>query len=105
MTIPANPYLSPELNVLVFYVINNETILDVLKMNIEKCTKNTAAIILSNTSVETGSNVKIKINSNAGSFCSLSAIDKSVTFMGKRNSIDLENVWNEFINFCFYTFN
>lgn len=47
---------------------------------------------LSEKSIKTGDNVKIKLTAAPNSLCALSAIDKSVTFMGERNSIDLEKV-------------
>ena len=42
--------------------------------------------------IKTGENVLIKITGAPKSICAISVIDKSVLFMGKRNSIDLENV-------------
>jgi hypothetical protein len=47
---------------------------------------------LSESSVKTGSDIKVKITGAPKSLCALSAIDKSVTYMGKRNSIDLDGV-------------
>jgi hypothetical protein len=42
--------------------------------------------------VKTGEEVKIKLTGGPKSVCAISAIDKSVSFMGKRNAIDLEAV-------------
>ncbi len=42
--------------------------------------------------VKTGEEVKIKLTGGLKSVCAISAIDKSVSFMGKRNAIDLEAV-------------
>ena len=42
--------------------------------------------------VKTGEEVKIKLTGGPKSVCAISAIDKSVSFMGKRNEIDLEAV-------------
>ncbi len=42
--------------------------------------------------IKTGENVKVKVTGVPKSICAISAIDKSVLFMGQRNSIDLENV-------------
>jgi hypothetical protein len=42
--------------------------------------------------VKTGEEVEIKLSGGPKSVCAISAIDKSVSFMGKRNAIDLEAV-------------
>jgi hypothetical protein len=41
----------------------------------------------------------IKLRGQSNSICGLSAIDKSVTFMGKRNSIDFDQVFNKLAQF------
>ena len=44
---------------------------------------------------EVGEKIPLSIRSDEGSLCALSAIDKSVTFLGKKqNSLDLEKVLN-----------
>jgi hypothetical protein len=47
---------------------------------------------LSNKHVRVRENITIEINGASKSICALSAIDKSVTFMGKRNNLDVEKV-------------
>lgn len=45
-------------------------------------------ILLETNEVKTGESVQISLNGAPKSMCSISAIDKSVTFMGKRDKID-----------------
>lgn len=43
-------------------------------------------------SVQIGNKIQLQINTSPKSLCTLSAIDKSVTLIGKRNSVNLEKV-------------
>ena len=48
---------------------------------------------LSQKSAEVGQKISFSIQSDKNSLCTLSGIDKSVTFMGKQNILNLEQVF------------
>lgn len=48
---------------------------------------------LQETTLRVSKRAEIEIKSEPNSICALSVIDKSVTFMGMRNTIDLSKVW------------
>ncbi len=84
--------MSPELKVLVFAVQGGEIIPDHMKLMVEKCLTNKVDIMLSKKSISVKQNLKLEIKTEPSSVCGISAIDKSVSFMGKRNAIRLEQV-------------
>ena len=47
---------------------------------------------MSQSTVQVGKRVELTINSEPGSLCAISGIDKSVSFMGNRNSIQFDNL-------------
>ena len=114
MSVLVNEKMSPEFSILVYYVSTGEVIPDSVIIPVKKCLKNKVndfkidknlVIVLfmillklkvileiNEPIVKTGEEVKIKLMGEPKSVCAISAIDKSVSFMGKRNAIDLETV-------------
>lgn len=85
--------MSPDLRVLVFFVDNTELIADHVSLAVEKCLRNKVDIILKKNSTTVKQQTLIGIKSSPMSICALSAIDKSVSFMGERNAIKLSQVF------------
>lgn len=87
--------MSPDLRVLVFFVDNIELIPDHVSLTVEKCLRNKVGIILQKSSTTVKQQTLIGIKSSPMSICALSAIDKSVSFMGERNAIKLDKVFRK----------
>ena len=84
---------APKLRVLAFHLSDGaEIIPDSLAIPVTPCLRNSVELLLSDKQVQIGSRVRMQLIGHPGSLCGLSAIDKSVTFMGKRNGIDLPKV-------------
>lgn len=87
--------MSPDLRVLVFFVHNTELIPDHISLAVEKCLRNKVDIILKKNSTTVKQQTLIGIRSSPMTICALSAIDKSVSFMGERNAIKLDQVFSK----------
>ena len=105
--------MSPDLRVLVFFVQDGEIIPDNSEIKVNKQLRHNVNFKFSITflkyfnffkfnqkvnfyikekNLQVGTNANIQIKSEPNSICALAGIDKSVTFMGKRNAIDLDSV-------------
>lgn len=84
--------MSSGLKILVYKIEDTEIISDSISLTVEKCLENSVEILLNKISVAVKNKVTIGVKTEPLSLCAISAIDKSVTFMGKRNEIKLEKV-------------
>jgi hypothetical protein len=84
--------MSPELKLLAFFVNNKEIIPDSVSLKLNRCFKNKIDFTLSSKTLQVGKRVTMSVKSEPNSICALTAIDKSVTFMGSRNSVNIQNV-------------
>ena len=84
--------MSPESRLLVFFTHENEIVPDAMNFKMNKCFRNRINFELATNSIRVGRRLNLTIRTEPKSLCALTAIDKSVTFMGKRNSIDIEKV-------------
>ena len=97
LTIKVTSEMSPEFKLLVYFINDREIVADSVTFKVKQCLKNKVDLLLKQEVVQVGKLVGITLKSDPNSVCALAAIDKSVSFMGKRNSIDFEKV---FIRFC-----
>ena len=86
---------SPALKMLAFFIEDKEIIPDSLNFKINKCLKNQVNLTVKENKVSVKKLTTINIKTTPFSICALSALDKSVTFMGKRNAINLNRVCKE----------
>jgi hypothetical protein len=86
--------MSPELRVLVFYVQEREIIPDAITINVNKCFRNQVDLTLDKSETQVANTVNMVITAEPDSLCAINAIDKSVTFMGARNSIETEQIFD-----------
>lgn len=84
--------MSPEIKLLVFLINRNEIIPDSISFKLPKCYKNKVEFSLGADSIRVGRRLDLTIKSEPRSICAVSAIDKSVTFMGARNTVNSLNV-------------
>ncbi len=84
--------MSPDLKVLMFAVQSGEIVPGHVGLSVEKCLRNKVDIILSKKSTSVKQSLKLAVRTEPLSVCAISAIDKSVSFMGKRNAVRLEEV-------------
>lgn len=85
--------MSPELNLLTYFTHDNEIIPDTLTIEIPKCLENKVLLDLGQSNVRPGRFLNFTLISQPNSLCALSAIDKSVSFMGTRNNVDTAKVF------------
>ncbi|XP_071446763.1 murinoglobulin-1-like isoform X2 [Hetaerina americana] len=89
-----SPKMSPTSNLLVYYIRDDgETIATSHTLNIEKCFANEVQTEWSDTTLYPGSESKFKIMASPMSLCAVTAVDKSVSFLGKRNNVDKESIF------------
>ncbi|CAF0775839.1 unnamed protein product [Brachionus calyciflorus] len=88
------PEMSPQMNLLVYYVYDNEIIPDTLTLNLEKCLSNKVDLELSQTSARPSRLFNFTISAEPNSLCAFSSIDKSITFLGNRNNVDKNKIFN-----------
>ena len=91
--------MSPDLRILVFFIDGNELIPDHVSLSVEKCLRNRVDIILKKDNINVKQKASISIKSSPMSVCAVSAIDKSVSFMGARNAVRLDEVYEKLNSF------
>lgn len=85
--------MSPELKILVYGLVDDEVVADSMSIELTRCLSHQVNLTLEDKSLRVGKRASIEIQSSEpNSICALSAIDKSVTFMGTRNTVDLAKV-------------
>jgi hypothetical protein len=89
--------MSPECRVLVFYVNDREIIPDSTRIAVNKCFRNKVDLTLDKSETQVANTVNMILTAEPDSLCAINAIDKSVTFMGARNSIETDQVF-EYLN-------
>ena len=88
--------MSPEFHLLAFFLDDKEIVMDHIHVDANtKCLGNQVDLKLGKQRAEVGEKISLAIQSAENSLCALSAVDKSVTFLGKKqNSLDLDKVRN-----------
>jgi hypothetical protein len=84
--------MSPEFKLVAYFMSKNEIIPDSISLKLDRCFKNKVDFYLSSKTIQVGRRVELSVRSEPGSICAISAIDKSVSFMGPRNSVNIQNV-------------
>jgi hypothetical protein len=92
--------MSPEFKLLTFFVDNQEIIPDSASINLDRCFKNKINFTLGSKTLQVGKRVEMSIKSEPNSICAITGIDKSVTFMGQRNSVNIQKV--NILKPCFF---
>ncbi|XP_046398811.1 alpha-2-macroglobulin-like protein 1 isoform X2 [Ischnura elegans] len=89
------PKMSPTSYLLVYYVRDDgETVATSHTLKIKKCFANEVQAEWSDSSLYPGSEASFKIKASPESLCAITAVDKSITFLGKQNNINRESVFS-----------
>ncbi|RNA09103.1 alpha-2-macroglobulin 1 [Brachionus plicatilis] len=91
--------MSPRLSILAYFIYENEIIPESLELDIPKCFENKVHFLMNKNNLRPGRFVNFSIVSDPNSICAWSAIDKSVSFMGNRNTLDIQKAFDALSKF------
>ncbi|KAG8221831.1 hypothetical protein J437_LFUL003465, partial [Ladona fulva] len=95
-----SPKMSPISDLLIYYVRDDgETVATSHTMKIEKCLANKVNSKWSDSTLYPGSKTKFTVEATPESLCALTAVDKSVTFLGTGNKVDISSIFKEIERF------
>jgi len=92
--------MSPDVKLLTYIVIDDEIIPDSILIKTQRCLRNNVEFSVDQTDLQVGQKIQFQIATSPKSLCALSAIDKSVSLMGKRNSVNLDRIFTKLEDFA-----
>lgn len=92
--IPIVAAMAPNAKLLVYYIRNDmETVADSISFNVEKCFNNKVNMTFEPKTAMPGSEARIRIKAEPGSFCSVGAVDKSINLLGGNHQLTPEKIY------------
>ncbi|GJQ65984.1 hypothetical protein Trydic_g4077 [Trypoxylus dichotomus] len=80
----------------IYYDYDGEVISDKINVDVKECTPNPVKAKWAEESLYPGEMGNLNIRADRGSLCSVSAVDKALTFLGSASQINIETVLNQY---------
>ncbi|XP_021351698.1 alpha-2-macroglobulin-like isoform X2 [Mizuhopecten yessoensis] len=101
--IPIVAEMAPNAKLLVYYIREDmETVADSITFNIEQCFNNKVDMRFEPKTAYPGSEATIRVKAEAGSFCSIGVVDKSINLLGGNHQLTPEKIYSMIENPYFY---